>query len=224
MEGLKRFSALVAIFQLFLHVKSGKPNISCKAGLEYYDNGACMGCMCTGGHGLNVTQMSWSDGADYTKCAPCVACRAGQFSNPTTKHLCVNCSKSCDTQNKITIRHCDGQNDEVCGKCLKGFIMDQDHNCLSVDDHGRKTRQKLKEEDHTVYFVLTAVLIPMWMGLICYCIFRNKIGSWRRGSKQKCSDSVNCRPHLIYAINADSVMLSVDSGDVASDERALITD
>lgn len=58
MEGLKRFSALVAIFQLFLHVKSGKPNISCKAGLEYYNNGACMGCMCTGGHGLNVTQVS----------------------------------------------------------------------------------------------------------------------------------------------------------------------
>lgn len=58
MEGLKRVSAFVAIFQLFLHVKSGKPNISCKAGLEYYNNGACMGCMCTGGHGLNVTQVS----------------------------------------------------------------------------------------------------------------------------------------------------------------------
>lgn len=57
---------------------------------------------------------------DVTMCPPCSPCSVGEFSGPKTDHLCVNCSTSCEIQNRVTVRQCDGKNDAICGQCLQG--------------------------------------------------------------------------------------------------------
>lgn len=57
---------------------------------------------------------------DVTMCPPCSPCSAGEFSGPETGHLCVNCSISCEIQNRVIVRQCDGEKDVICGQCLQG--------------------------------------------------------------------------------------------------------
>lgn len=219
MESLK-FLSFLLLFQLIFYSDVDCAQIKCKISVERYHNGDCVRCTCSKGNGLRISQMLSGDG---TMCPPCSPCSVGEFSGPETDNLCVNCSTSCEIQNRVTVRQCDGEKNVICGQCLQGFMEDEHNVCLSIDEHGRRRRKQLKEEDHTVYFVLAGIVIPAWICVICYCCLRNKIGSWRRGSAKQCTYSRDCKAHLVYTINESSIkMTTFDPCDSKMDRNTLI--
>lgn len=218
--GNLKFLFVFLLLQLISYIDVECAQIKCKIGVERYHNGDCVRCTCSKGNGLRISQML---SGDVTMCPPCSPCSAGEFSGPETGHLCVNCSISCEIQNRVIVRQCDGEKDVICGQCLQGFKAAEHNVCLSMDEHGRGRRKQLKEEDHTVYFVLISIAIPAWICVICYCCLRNKIGSWRRRSAKQCTNPRHCKAHLVYTINESSVkMTTYDPCDSKTDRKTLI--
>lgn len=213
-----KFLAFILLFQLDFYITVDCAQIACKKGIERYHNGACERCTCTLGNGLRISQMS---PGDFTRCPPCVPCSIGEFSGKQTDHVCVNCSASCESQNRVAISQCDIEKDVICGQCLPGFKLDDHSVCLSVDEHGRLRRKQLKEEDHTVFFVLIAIAIPAMLGVICYCCLKNKIGSWRRESAKNCANPRDYKNYSVYTINK-SYVKDTTSLDSKMDRRTLI--
>lgn len=218
--GILKFLPFWLLLHLISYIDVECAQIKCKIGVERYHNGDCVKCTCSEGDGLSISQML---SRDVTMCPPCSPCSVDEFSGPKTDHLCVNCSTSCEIQNRVTVRQCDGKNDAICGQCLQGFSEDEHNICLSMDEHGRRRRKQLKEEDHTVYFVFAGIAIPAMLCVICYCCLRNKIGSWRRGSAKQCTNPRDCKAHLVYTINESSVkMTTYDPCDSKMDRKTLI--
>lgn len=193
------FLKLVSVFLLFqqdcyLYIESAK--IRCKIGLERYTNATCIKCKCARGKGIRASQML----PDYsTRCPQCLPCLVGTFSGPETDHLCVSCSPSCEIQKRITLKQCDVENDATCGQCLQGYSPDEQNVCLNADERGRRIRQQLREEDHTIYFVLIGVAIPTWIGFICCFYSKNKKDSLGQGWIKNCkSPSEMCTPTRVF--------------------------
>ncbi|XP_062619096.1 uncharacterized protein LOC134280667 [Saccostrea cucullata] len=217
MESIKVIFIMVITHQNHF---SESANVKCKAGLERLNNGVCEPCLCPKGQGLNISKGSVDSLAGNAMCQLCLPCSPGQFSGPYTKYLCEKCSMPCHIQNRITIQHCGRENDNVCGKCLTGYTETTDKVCHSIESHGRKVRRQLKDDDHTVYFVLAGIGIPLWiMCIICCIIFRNKIGSWKQKSKSHCKHPDACKINMIHIINKN---IKDDPFDRKIDERTLI--
>ncbi|XP_061189771.1 uncharacterized protein LOC133197661 [Saccostrea echinata] len=216
MESIKVIFIMVITHQNYF---SESANVKCKPGLEHLNKGVCEPCLCPKGHGLNISMVSVDKLAGNASCSPCIPCTPGQFSSLQTKFLCEKCSMPCNMQNRITIQHCGSENDYVCGECMTGYMKATDKVCRSMDSHGREIRRQLKDDDHTVYFVLAGITIPLWMVCICYCIFRNKIGSWRQKPKTDCKQPDACKINMIHIINHN---IKDDPFDPKIDEKTLI--
>ncbi|XP_048744224.1 uncharacterized protein LOC125657588 isoform X4 [Ostrea edulis] len=220
MEGIKMVFVLLTIIHCTIFIESA--NIKCKTGMEHFHNGVCEPCLCPKGEGLNISKNSSSNSVvENGMCSPCSPCPDDMFSGPQTNYLCKKCSTPCDIRKRVTLQHCDGENDVSCGDCMKGYIMSKNTVCYSAAHHGSDVRRELKEEDHTVFFVLTGIVVPLWICCICYCIFRNKIGSWRQ--KKNGTNHHTCKANLVYIINQNAITID-DPSDPKIDERALLDD